>query len=101
MISLFLEAVNFWIIGYPAALHPLSRVGQIPAVALQWYLAHLPGIYIGDHSVYIRQHPHLQSLVLFLSGFLDTALLLLLAFWLAALARLTLRKLSSPMKQLA
>lgn len=101
LISLPLEVINFWIIGYPAGHHLISRVSEIPAVALQWYLAHIPGIIIGDRSVYIREHHAIYSAVLFTAGFIDTALLLLFLFWFAGLARRTLRKLSSPMKQAA
>jgi hypothetical protein len=75
-LSLPLEVINYWVIGYPADTHAISRAAQNPAVALQWYILHLPGILAGD-----------------------TALLLLFLFWLAGVARRTLRKLSSPMKQ--
>lgn len=101
LISLPLEAINFWVIGYPAGPHPLSRLAEIPAIALQWYLLHLPGIIIGDRSLYIREHHAIESVIFFIVGFIDTALLLLLLFWVAGLARRTLRKLSSPVKQLA
>ena len=101
LISLPLEIINFWVIGYPAGHHPISRLAEIPAVALQWYLAHIPGIIIGDRSVFIREHHAIYSTVLFITGFIDTALLLLFLFWLSGLARRTLRKLSSPQKQLA
>jgi hypothetical protein len=101
LISLPLEVINFWVIGYPAGPHLISRLAQNPAVALQWYLAHLPGIIIGDRSVYIREHHFIESAILFISGFVDTALLLLLLFWLTGVARRTLRKLSSPLKQAA
>ena len=101
LISLPLEVINFWVIGYPAGPHPISRAAENPAVALQWYLVHLPGILICDHSVYIREHRLVYSAVLFITGFIDTGLLLVFLFWLARLAPRTLRKLSSPMKELA
>lgn len=101
LISLPLEAINFWVIGYPAGHHPISRVAEIPAVALQWYLAHIPGIIVGDRVIYVREHQSIYSVVLFIAGFIDTALLLLFIFWLAGVARRTIRKLSSPQKQLA
>lgn len=101
LISLPLEVINFWVVGYPAGHHSLTRLAEIPAIALQWYLAHIPGIIIGDHSVFIREHHAVYSTVLFIAGLIDTALLLLFFFWLAGLARRTLRKLSSPQKQLA
>jgi hypothetical protein len=100
-ISLALEVINFWVIGYPAGPHRISRAAENPGVALQWYLAHLPAIIIGDRSVYIREHHSMESVIFFIAGFIDTALLLLFIFWLAGLARRTLRKLSSPKKELA
>jgi hypothetical protein len=101
LISLPLEVINFWVIGYPAGPHRFSRAAENPGVALQWYLAHLPGIIIGDRSVYIREHHAIESVIFFFAGFIDTALLLLFILWLAGLARRTVRKLSSPMKELA
>jgi len=101
LLSLPLEAVNFWVIGYPAGSHALSRATQYAAVALQWYVLHLPGIIAGDRSIYLREHHPILAVVLFIAGFIDTALLLLFLFWLSRLARRTLRKLSSPMKQVA
>jgi hypothetical protein len=101
LVALPLEVVNFWVIGYPADTHSISRAAQNPAVALQWYILHLPGIVIGDRSVYIREHHPIESAIFFTAGFLDTALLLLFLFWIAGLARRTFRKLSSPQKQAA
>jgi hypothetical protein len=100
-LSLPLEAINYWVIGYPADTHSISRAAQHPAVALQWYLLHLPGIIAGDRSIYLREHHPFHAVVLFVAGFIDFALFLLLFFWLARLARRTLRKLSSPQKQTA
>ena len=101
LLSLPVEAINFWIIGYPAGSHAISRAAQHPAVALQWYVLHLPGIIAGDRSIYLREHHPILAVVLFMAGLIDTTLLLLFLFWLAKLARRTLRKLSSPQKQLA
>lgn len=101
LISLPLEAVNFWVIGYPAGSHAISSAAQYAAVALQWYIIHFPGIVAGDRSVYLREHHPVLAVVLFLAGLIDTALLLLLFSWVVRLARRTLRKLSSPMKQMA
>jgi len=101
LVSLPLEAINYWVIGYPADTHSVSRAAQYAAVALQWYLLHLPGIIAGDHSVYLREHHPILAIVLFLTGLIDTALVILLILWLAGLARRTLRKLSSPQKQTA
>jgi len=98
-LSLPLEVINYWVIGYPADTHAISRAAQNPAVALQWYLLHLPGIIVGDRSIFIREHHPILAIVLFVAGFIDTALLLLFLLWLAGVARRTIRKLSSPMKQ--
>jgi len=96
-----LEVVNFWVIGYPAAMHPVSHLSQNPAVALQWYVIHLGGIIVSDHSVYLREHAALDSIVFFIAGYTSSAILLLAILWLAGLVRRTLRKLSSPLKQAA
>ena len=101
LLSLPLEAINFWVIGYPAGSHAISRASQYAAVALQWYVLHFPGIVIGDRSVYIREHHPILAAILFIIGFIDTALLLLFLFWLAGMARRTLRKLSSLQRQVA
>ena len=95
------STINYWVIGYPADTHAISRAAQYPAVALQWYLLHLPGIIAGDRSIYLREHHPFHAVVLFVAGFIDFALFLLLFFWLARLARRTLRNLSSPQKQTA
>jgi hypothetical protein len=94
--ALPLEAINFWIVGYPAAPHPLTRASQNAAVALQWYVIHLPGIIAIDHSPYLRLHAALNSVVLFISGYVGTLILLIPILSLASLVRRTLRKLSSP-----
>ncbi|MBS1802781.1 MAG: hypothetical protein JST28_05410 [Acidobacteria bacterium] len=101
LISLPLEVINFWVIGYPAGGHGISHAAQYAAVALQWYVLHLPGIIAGDRIIYLREHHPILAIVLFIAGFIDTALLLLFFFWMAGLARRTLRKLSSPRNQLA
>ena len=100
-LSLPLEAINFWVVGYPAGSHAISRAAQYASVALQWYVLHFPGIVAGDRSIYLREHHPFHAVVLFVAGFIDFALFLLLFFWLARLARRTLRKLSSPQKQTA
>ena len=101
LIALPLEAINFWVVGYPAGGQSISRVAQYAAVALQWYIFHLPGIVVGDRSIYIREHHAIEFIVLFIAGLIDTALFVLFVLWLAGLARRTLRKLSSPLKQTA
>ena len=100
-LALPLEIINFWVIGYPAGPHPISEAAHNPAVALQWYILHLPGIIIGDRIVYIREHHQIESVLFFAIGLFDTALLLLLISWITRLARRAFRKLSSPQKQTA
>jgi len=95
------EAINFWVIGYPAAAHPVSRLSRDPAIALQWYVLHLPGIIASDRSLYLREHAALDSVVLFIAGYVVTVILFVVILWFAGLARRALRKLSSPMKQAA
>jgi hypothetical protein len=90
--------VNFWVIGYPAGASGLTSASQNAAVALQWYLLHLPGIIASDRSTFLRTHPVACSLVLFIAGFIDTSILLAAAIWATRLALRTLSKLSSPMK---
>ncbi len=99
--ALPLEAINFWVIGYPASTPPVSRLSQDPAVALQWYLLHLGGIIAADRSHYLRQHATLVSIVLFIAGYIGSAIVLLAVLWFAGLARRTFRRLSSPLKQAA
>ena len=101
VLALPLEIINFWVIGYPADTHSISRASQNAAVALQWYLLHIPGIILGDRVLYVRQHYPVLSGVLFLSGFIDTAIILLGLLWFYGLVRRTLRKLSSPLRQAA
>jgi hypothetical protein len=93
-----IEIVNFWVIGYPAGAHGLTSASQNAAVALQWYLLHLPGIIASDRSNFLRAHPVPCSLVLLIAGFIDTSILLAAAIWAVRLALRTLSKLSSPMK---
>lgn len=96
--ALPIEAVNFWVVGYPADTHSVSRVSQYAAVALQWYVLHLPGIIASDRSIYLREHAAIDSVVLFISGYIGTVLLLLAILWFARLAFLALHKLSSPLR---
>lgn len=93
-----IEIINFFIVGYPAGPRSLSRASQYPAVALQWYVFHLPGIVASDRSVFLRQHGGLDNGVLFIAGFVCTAIFLLFIVWLLRLAASALRKLSSPMR---
>ncbi|HEY2470747.1 MAG TPA: hypothetical protein VGI45_23340 [Terracidiphilus sp.] len=93
-----LELINFFVVGYPADPRPISTASQYPAVALQWYVFHLPGIVASDRSIYLREHGRLDSAVLFLAGFVCTAIFLTLILWLFKLAANALRKLSSPLR---
>jgi hypothetical protein len=93
-----LEILNFWVVGYPAGASGLSSSSQSAALALQWYVFHLPGIIASDRSIFLRAHPFPCSLLLLLVGYIDTAILLCAVFWAARLALHTLRKLSSPLK---
>lgn len=99
--ALVLEAINFWIIGYPSASHPITGASQNAAVALQWDVLHLPGIIATDRSISLRHHPWINYAVLFIAGFVDTAIVVLLVFWLIGVALRALRKLSSSMNQAA
>ena len=96
-----LEAVNFWVVGYPAATHPVFRFAQNPAIALQWYVLHLPGIIAVDRSFYLRRHAPFDSIVLFIAGYLGTVLLLLLVFWIARLISSLVRKTQAPVSRAA
>jgi hypothetical protein len=92
------ELINFFIVGYPANPRSVTSASQNPAVALQWYVFHLPGIIASDRSIYLREHSRLDSVVLFIAGLLCTAIFLAIVIWLFKLASNTLRKLSSPLK---
>ena len=92
------ELINFFVVGYPANPSSVSSASQYPAVALQWYLLHLPGIVASDRSLYLRQHGRLDSLVLFLAGLVCTTIFLAFLIWLFRLASSALRKLSSPLR---
>jgi hypothetical protein len=96
--ALPLEIVNFWIIGYPAGAGGLSSATQSAALALQWYLLHLPGVIAFDRSVFLRTHAVPCSVILFIAGYIDTVVALAALLWAAQLTRRTLSRLSSPMK---
>lgn len=93
-----LELINFFVVGYPADPRSVSSASQYPVVALQWYVFHLPGIIASDRFVFLREHGRLDSLVLFLAGYLGTAIFLASIIWLVHLAHTALRKLSSPLR---
>jgi len=91
------EMVNFWVVGYPAGTSGLSSSSHSAAIALQWYLLHLPGVVASDRSFFLRAHTTAGSLVFFIAGYIDTAILIAAILWAVRLALNTLRKLSSPM----
>ena len=97
LVALPIEIVNFWVIGYPAGSSGLSPTSQSAAIALQWYLFHLPGIIASDRSVFLRAHPVSCSLVFLATGYTDTVILLAGILWAARLALRSLHKISSPM----
>jgi hypothetical protein len=96
-----LEAINFWVVGYPAATHPIFRFAQNPAVALQWYVLHLPGIIASDRSIYLRRHATLDSIVLFILGYIGTVILLLAIFWFGRILSRAVHRMSSPVSRAA
>jgi hypothetical protein len=93
-----IEALNFWGIGYPADHHTLSETGQNAAIALQWYVIHLPAIILTDHSQYLRTHEGPCTALFLLIGYIDTVMLLAIVIGAVRLAILGLRKLSSPLR---
>jgi hypothetical protein len=74
--ALVLELANYFVVGYPAGAHLAVRKGWFGAIAAQWYLMHLPGIFALNEIRFLRTNRSLGSIVLFLSGWLDTTLLL-------------------------
>jgi len=96
--ALPIEIANFWVVGYPAGSSGLSSSTQSAAVALQWYLFHLPGIVASDRIVFLREHAVACNLMFLIVGYADTAILLAGILWAARLALRTLHRLSSPMK---
>lgn len=93
-----IEIVNSWLVGYPAGSTGPSLASHSAALALQWYLLHLPGVIAIDRSPYLRSHPAACFLVFFAAGFIDTAFLVAAVLWVVRLALRSLRKLSSPLK---
>jgi len=98
LLALPIEAVNFWVIGYPADRHTLSATSQNAAIALEWYVLHLPGIILADHSQFLRTHEVACSLVFLLIGFVNTAILLVVVIGAVRLALRALHRLSSPLR---
>ena len=81
-----IELINFFVVGYPANPSSVSTASRYPAVALQWYVFHLPGIIASDRSIFLRQHARLDLVVLFLAGLVCTAVFLAPIFWVFRLA---------------
>ncbi len=96
--ALSIEIINFWVVGYPTAEHSLTTINQNAAVALQWDVLHLPGLIAIDRIQLLREHAHACSIVFFISGYIDTAILLAALIFALRLVLDTLSKLSSPMK---
>jgi hypothetical protein len=98
LLALPTEALNFWVIGYPAEPHTLSAMGQNAAIALQWYLIHLPGIILSDRSQFFRTHEVPCALAFLLIGYINTAIVLAAVIFAARLALHAIHKLSSPLR---
>jgi hypothetical protein len=99
--SIPVETANLWLVGDPSAPHPLTSFSQIPAIALQWDAVHLPAVILIDHSIPLRDHLWLCRLLLFVSGWFVTAVLLLFVFWIIRIALRGIRRLSSPLSRAA
>lgn len=96
--ALPIEIVNFWVVGYPAGANSLTSANQTAGIALQWYVLHLPGVIASDRIPFLREHALTCSIMLWITGFLDTAILLAALISVTRLALHTLHKVSSPMK---
>jgi hypothetical protein len=76
--ALPVELLNYFAVGSPADKHHALE-GWFAVIAAQWYLIHLPGTFILNAAEFLRTRQSLGSLVLFLSGWIVTALLLAIA----------------------
>ena len=92
-----LELVNYFVIGYPAGTHLTIHKDWFAAIAAQWYLLHLPGIFAVNALELLRTYRGLGSMVIFLCGWFDTALLLTICIW---PIQLLLRALKRPLRPL-
>jgi hypothetical protein len=79
--ALPIELANYFVIGYPAGAHLIVPAKWFAAVAAQWYVLHLPGLFALNRFAFLRNHVVLGSTVMLLSGYLDTALLLAVLIW--------------------
>jgi hypothetical protein len=88
------EAVNYWFVGFPVSAHILSTHSWYVFVAFQWYLLHLPAVFLLTWSEPLRTNSFLGQTLLFLCGLIDTAFLIAAAIFLFRLARRLAGKLS-------
>jgi hypothetical protein len=95
--ALPVELVNYFVVRYPADNDHLLE-GWFAAIAAQWYVVHLPGIFFLNALESLRTQHSLGSLVLFLSGWIDTALLLAVLIWTALIVFRVFRLSASPLK---
>ena len=87
------ELVNYFVVRYPAGSHLPVREDWFQAVAAQWYMFHLPGVFALNEFGVLRNSRLLGHAVLFLSGWIDTAILLFLALLLVEVALGIIREL--------
>ena len=72
---------------------------QSSALAVEWYLLHLPAIIASDSQRIVSASiPSVLLRAALGTGYIDTVILLAAILWVARLALHTLRKLSSPLK---
>jgi hypothetical protein len=96
--ALPLELVNYFFVGYPAGTHFAIRKDWFVAIAAQWYVLHLPGIFALNEFGFLRDFRSVGAIVLFLSGLLDTTLLLAVLIWPALMILRILRYPPLPLK---
>lgn len=94
--ALPIEIINFWVVGYPAGSDGLSSSSQSSTLAVEWYLLHTPAVIASNFSPFLRSHAVICSVMFWIFGYIDTAILLAAILWIARLALRHLRKLSSP-----
>jgi hypothetical protein len=97
-VALLIELVNYFVVGYPAGAHLAIRGSWSGVTAAQWYLLHLPGIFTLNEFRFLRAHSSLGSIVLFLSGWIDTALLLAACIWPVQLILRVFKRSPGPLK---
>jgi hypothetical protein len=91
--ALPLELVNYFIVRYPAESHLQVPERFFQAVAAQWYLFHLPGVLVLNELAVLRNARFLGRAILFLSGWIDTGILLFLIILLAEVSIAIVREL--------